>query len=162
MRETMVSLTDGSPVPEDRSHEEDRGDGQQKGYVILKPEERQKGFIRPVRDTYRHVGIPGPKYELRDLTEQEISLYGNNGDESYVKYEEYPQGSVLGRYWTQKELDRVGKGCNVLTTMGKSIAETYARDPTFYSGTFCCGCGKHFEVGEEGEFVWLDGTRVGT
>lgn len=53
--------------------------------------------------------------------------------------------------------------CGTVTTMGQTIAETYARDPHFYSGTFCCGCGKHFPVGEDGEFVW-DGTneKVGT
>lgn len=56
--------------------------------------------------------------------------------------------------------------CGVVTTMGDTLAATYARDPFFYSGTFCCGCGSHFPVGEEefgGEFVW-DGTteRVGT
>lgn len=53
--------------------------------------------------------------------------------------------------------------CGVLTKMGRSIAETYARDPFFYSGTFCAGCGSHFPVGEDGEFVW-DGTdeKVGT
>ena len=53
--------------------------------------------------------------------------------------------------------------CGVLTKMGRSIAETYARDPFFYSGTFCAGCGSHFPIGEDGEFVW-DGTseKVGT
>lgn len=53
--------------------------------------------------------------------------------------------------------------CGVVTTMGGAIAETYARDPSFYSGTFCAGCGTHFPVGEDGEFVW-DGTdiKVGT
>lgn len=53
--------------------------------------------------------------------------------------------------------------CGAVTTMGQRIAETYARDPHFYSGTFCCGCGAHFPVGENGEFVW-DGTteKVGT
>ena len=56
--------------------------------------------------------------------------------------------------------------CGVVTTMGQSLAETYARDPFFYSGTFCCGCGNHFPVGEPdfgGEFKW-DGTDqyVGT
>lgn len=53
--------------------------------------------------------------------------------------------------------------CGTLTTMGWSLAETYAASPGFYSGTFCCGCGAHFPVGEDGEFVW-DGTneRVGT
>jgi hypothetical protein len=53
--------------------------------------------------------------------------------------------------------------CGVATKMGFALAETYARDPYFYSGTFCCGCGAHFPVGEDGEFVW-DGSdeKVGT
>ncbi|MBA3576172.1 MAG: hypothetical protein H0W39_00950 [Sphingomonas sp.] len=44
--------------------------------------------------------------------------------------------------------------CGSVTRMGSSIAETYARDPYFYSGTFCVGCGKHFPLDQ---FVW-DGT----
>lgn len=53
--------------------------------------------------------------------------------------------------------------CGGLTTMAPTIAETYARDPEFYSGTFCCTCGAHFPIGVNGEFVW-DGTneKVGT
>ena len=54
--------------------------------------------------------------------------------------------------------------CGVLTTMGQTLAETYARDPGFYSGTFCCGCGTHFTFGQpDGDFVW-DGTdeRLGS
>lgn len=53
--------------------------------------------------------------------------------------------------------------CGTVTTMGLAIAETYARDPGFYGGTFCAGCHGHFPVGEAGEFVW-DGTdeKVGT
>ncbi len=53
--------------------------------------------------------------------------------------------------------------CGTVTTMGLTIAETYARQPGFYSGTFCAGCGTHFPVGGDGEFVW-DGTteKVGT
>ena len=50
--------------------------------------------------------------------------------------------------------DYVHKKCGVRTIMARSIAETYARDPKFYSGTFCCGCRKHFPVAE---FIW-DGT----
>ena len=46
--------------------------------------------------------------------------------------------------------------------MGQALAETYARNPYFYSGTFCCRCRAHFPVGEDGEFVWEDGTKVGT
>jgi hypothetical protein len=53
--------------------------------------------------------------------------------------------------------------CDTVTTMSRHIAETYARDPKFYSGTFCSYCREHFNVGEEGEFVWVDdGTKVGT
>lgn len=103
-------LTNVSPVPVDRSHVQDRGDGQQKGYVVLSAEERAKGFVRPVRQSYIH------------------------------------------------------KPCGVVTHMGLALAETYARDPEFYSGTFCCGCGKHFPVGKDGEFLWDDGSgeKVGT
>lgn len=53
--------------------------------------------------------------------------------------------------------------CGVATTMGSALAETYARKPDFYSGTFCCGCGTHFTFGKtDGEFVWDDGSKVGT
>ena len=106
-------LTDGSPVPEDRSHTKLRADGQQEGYVVLSPEERSKGFVRPYRDAYRHLK------------------------------------------------------CGKITTMSRSISETYARDPAFYSGTFCTTCGGHFPIGEAGEFVWYEmngttGPKVGT
>jgi hypothetical protein len=52
--------------------------------------------------------------------------------------------------------------CGGATTMGLSIAETYARDPHFYGGTYCAVCANHFPVGESGEFVWEDGSKVGT
>ena len=57
----------------------------------------------------------------------------------------------------------VHEKCGTVTTMGRALAETYARDPGFYSGTFCVGCRAHFPVGAEGEFRW-DGTgdKVGT
>lgn len=56
----------------------------------------------------------------------------------------------------------VHEKCGGATTMGQTLAETYARQPDFYSGTFCVGCGKHFPVGADGEFVWDDGSKVGT
>jgi len=85
-------------------------DGQQKNYLVLSPEERAKGFVRPVRTKYIHTK------------------------------------------------------CGSTTTMGEAIAETYARKPGFYSGTFCAECKGHFPVGEDGEFVWADGSgqKVGT
>lgn len=44
--------------------------------------------------------------------------------------------------------------CGVVTTMGQSLAETYARQPDFYGGTFCAGCRTHFPLDQ---FKW-DGT----
>lgn len=44
--------------------------------------------------------------------------------------------------------------CGVETTMSQAIAETYARQPSFYGGTYCAGCHNHFPVGAKGEFVW--------
>lgn len=53
--------------------------------------------------------------------------------------------------------------CRASTVMSDAIAETYARDPFFYSGTFCSHCRKHFPIGDDGEFVWEGTTeRVGT
>jgi hypothetical protein len=36
--------------------------------------------------------------------------------------------------------------CGHVTTMADKLAETYARDPHFYGGTFCSFCGKHFDL----------------
>ena len=85
--------------------------GQQEKYLVLSEEERGKGFVRPVRRTYRHLK------------------------------------------------------CGTTTTMGQALAETYARDPKFYGGTFCCHCANHFPLVKDGErtFVWADdGQGVGT
>jgi hypothetical protein len=49
----------------------------------------------------------------------------------------------------------VHKKCGVLTQMGISLAQTYARDPKFYGGTYCVACRDHFPVAE---FLW-DGTQ---
>lgn len=55
--------------------------------------------------------------------------------------------------------------CGVETRIGLALAETYARQPSFYSGTYCCGCGKHFPL-RNGDgspaFLWdSDRTPVG-
>ena len=106
--QVQTTLVDGSPVPDDH-REIDPVTGQQKGYVVLSEAERQQGFVRPVRLSYKHLI------------------------------------------------------CGAVTTMNRALAETYARDPQFYSGTFCAVCRSHFPVGADGEFVW-DGTdqKVGT
>lgn len=93
------TLVDGSPVTADH-REIDPRTGLQKAYVVLSAEERAKGFVRPVRQVYKH--------------------------------------SV----------------CGMTTTMALALAETYARQPDFYTGTFCAICCAHFSLEQ---FVW-DGT----
>lgn len=53
--------------------------------------------------------------------------------------------------------------CGTSTLMGQALAETYAREPSFYSSTFCVACRAHFPVGADGEFTWDWTTeKVGT
>lgn len=128
--------------------------GMHADYWVLSEAERAKGFVRPVRRSYVHVGVR-PKCPMRDPTPEEAIRYGEFG---YVKFEE-SDASNLGRYWTAEQLK---SGCGSVTTMSTALAETYARCPTYYGATFCCVCVKHLPVGE---FVW-DGVspeeRVGS
>jgi len=149
-----------SPVtsdPNDPRLKEIDSTGMQKAYLVLSDEERAKGFVRPLRREYKHVGVR-PKHPTRALTEEELERYAKFG---YVAFEPYPdsRSAATGRFWTQAQLD---SGCGTTTMMGYELAATYVRDPSFYGGTFCCRCGAHFPVGEHGEFEWLDGTKVGT
>lgn len=131
-------------------------------YLVLSDEERAKGFVRPVRRGYIHVGRPGPRYPLAALTDEQLERYPDAG---YVAFEAYPDTEHgMGRFWKQAQFDAVDKGCGAVTTMAQAIAETYAREPGFYGSTYCVRCGKHLPVGRDGEFIWDDGSgqRVGT
>ncbi len=56
---TARVLTSGKPVPEDYSHTAiNPVTKQQEAYIVLTPEERAKGFVRPVRRSYVHIGKP--------------------------------------------------------------------------------------------------------
>lgn len=159
MEQRKTTLTDGSPVTDD--HREIISDGpragQQKAYVVLSEEERAKGFIRPYRDSYIHVGkkLRG-ELEMLDQPSESPVL-----KKTYVALDRFYIGEGdnrvrTGSYMTQEEVDQIKRtgrygGCGAKTTMGRSIAETYARDPSFYGGTFCCGCGSHHQLSE---FVW--------
>lgn len=87
-----ASIEDG-PAPEPI----DPVTRQHGAYWVLTEEERGKGFVRPVRDSYTH------------------------------------------------------SKCGSLTKMGRALAETYAREPSFYGSTFCVKCRAHFPVSE---FLW--------
>lgn len=125
-------------------------------YLILSEEERRKGFVRPVRRSYIHVGVV-PKYPTRKLTEEEQTRYAGLG---YELFEEYPESEspLTGMFWTKERLD--AKVCMATTTMSEELCETYARDPKFYGYTYCATCRKHLPVAE---FRWReDGAEVGS
>lgn len=107
-------LTNGKSESEMPDYRELGADGQQKAYVVLAEAERARGFIRPVRMAYVHVGL-NPEMH----------------------------GSVL--------VKAGARGCGTRTEMSRSIAETYARQPDFYTGTFCATCCAHRPLTE---FVW--------
>lgn len=154
----MAELTTDPTDPRLGRGADDKPVSQNAAYLVLPNEERAKGFVRPVRSSYVHVGIEGPKYPLADLSEEDKERHKQW---NYVKFEKYPDDHhFYGSYWTQERLDKVNKGCGTLTSMPQAIAETYARDPHFYGSTYCCGCMRHIAVAE---FVW-EGTneRVGS
>ena len=136
---------DNEPVP------------QNEVYLVLSEEERAKGFVRPVRTSYIHVGRDLSYYKgiHRMLTEEE--------QKEHPKYVavmtvlENEDGTFKGgSYVTTEELEayQFGKkigGCGGTTTMGLALSETYARDPNFYGSTYCTYCRKHLPVSE---FVW--------
>jgi len=146
-----MGLTDD---PHDGCLHEIDENGMQKCYLIL-PDGQRKDLVRPLRLSYRHVGVR-PEGPTRDLTPEEHERYDQF---SYVAFEPYPPEKGIGRYWTEAQLN---SGCGETTSMARAIAETYAVDPKFYGGTYCAHCKGHFPVGEHGEFVWLDGTKVGS
>lgn len=129
--------------------------GQQEKYLVLSAEEKVKGFVRPVRLVYAHVGrrICGkPVFEDSDIPEGKVgyvcTMERDHEDDCYV-----------GKAITKAEKENLIEtgtlgGCDATTKMHSSIAETYARDPKFYGATYCTSCQKHLPVNE---FVW-DGT----
>ncbi len=143
-----IRMTDGGEY-DPAKLEIDPATGQQRAYVVLSEEERAKGFVRPLRRSYVHVGNR-PRYPLRDLTDDERERY----KDLYAKYEPYPasEAPLIGRFWTQAELDK-SVGCGAVTTMGLALCETYASNPKFYTATFCSGCKEHWPVNQ---FRWVE------
>lgn len=143
--------------------------GQHEIYLVLSEEERAKGYVRPLRDTYVHVGkkierddetggILGalikstdPEYDTRNGLYTEENGYGG-----YIKYPK-SMSPLVGKYITKEELDAIIArkshfgGCGTSTKMGHAIAETYSTNPKFYGATFCYACNKHLPVDQ---FVW--------
>lgn len=87
---------------------------------------------------------------------------GMNKKYLVMSEEERSQGFVrpLRRSYRHVECIAPDHACHTVTTMGLALCETYARNPAYYSATFCTGCGKHLPVDQ---FVWVeDGEVVGS
>lgn len=139
LKDQELCTTNGRPVQEVRASQTNET-GQHDGYIVLCPDERAKGFVRPYRDTYQHVGRAP---ECSDY-KRPAGVMG---------------GPCLNCNRPQPDHQRIG-GCGTVTTMGRALSETYARDPNFYSHTFCVNCNRHLPVAE---FVWTaDGQTVGS
>jgi hypothetical protein len=105
MNKDRVPLSGNTPTSQGSTPTlETRPDGQKADHWVLPEEERQLGFVRPVRVKYLH------------------------------------------------------EVCGTVTSMPQAIAETYARQPSYYGSTFCCGCRDYFPVGAAGQFLWDDGS----
>lgn len=116
----------------------------------------EAGAVPPVDQTQRQLLGGGDAYSV---DHRELKPNGQQVDYIVLSPHERARG-----YQRPVRRTYVHTVCGVATTMGQALAETYARDPKFYGGTFCCGCGKHLDLWEndEPQFKWDDGTGVGT
>jgi hypothetical protein len=168
-----MSLTTDPNDPDIKRGLDEGPQPQNKKYLVLSEEELAKGFIRPVRTTYIHVGkkvdregtIEKLEEHLEDASDFAKNYYSRaNG---YVAYLKYPESRlpVVGCYIKQEDLDAFNSkekyvgGCGTTTTMHRTLAETWARDIKFYGATYCVSCYKHLPVDE---FTWLDGETLGS
>jgi hypothetical protein len=114
-------------------------------YVLMSRPDLQEGDEAPEKIVTTISGGP--------ITEETRAINPANGQQNdylVLTEDERAKGYVRPVRKTYVHLK-----CGSTTTMARPLAETYARDPKFYSGTFCCKCRAHFPVEE---FVW-DGTN---
>lgn len=94
-----------------------------------------------------------PKTTLTDgstVTPEHRELKPNGQQKGYVVLSDEERAKGFVRPLRTRYIHKV---CGGETTMNQKIAETYARDPKFYNGTFCIYCSKHLPLSE---FLWSD------
>lgn len=74
--------------------------------------------------------------------------YGNKRPDG--QHERHPTNTD-GEYVAPVRTKYIHSKCGVETVVGSVIAETYAKNPTFYGRTFCVGCHDYFPISE---FNW--------
>jgi len=133
-------------------------------------QQRKKQFTRALERRLQASGGNGSIYNKykRNSKPRETTSGGPPEDEHWDDVAPGGIDPTTGQhrgYWILPESERA-KGfirplrqeythivCGGPTAMGLAIAETYARDPSYYKGTFCATCKKHYP---NEEFVWKD------
>ncbi len=88
----------------------------------------------------------------KDYSHTELKENGQQKDYIVLSEEDRAKGFVRELRFEYTHLT-----CNCTTRMSQAIAETYAREPKFYTGTFCTNCRKHFPLSE---FRWKGTNEV--
>lgn len=88
------------------------------------------------------------------VTDDHRNLQANGQQKGYVVLTEDERAKGFVR---PVRHSYIHSACGTVTTMARSIAETYARDPGLYTGIFCSSCRQHFPVAE---FVWEGTSEV--
>lgn len=114
--------------------------------------------LRKKRCTVKGNAIDPAKAPSHAPTEEKLAD-GQNADHYVLCPEDRAKG-----YVEPLRLGYIHGKCGGHTTMPRACAETYAVQPEYYGSTFCCHCHGYFPVGEDGEFIWDDGSqqKVGT
>lgn len=83
--------------------------------------------------------------------------YGEKRDDG--QYENYPTIDE-GEFEQPVRKTYIHEECGTATTMTGDLPESVARDPEYYTATFCAGCGDHVPVEEvyweEDESDWVN------
>jgi hypothetical protein len=107
------------------------------------------------KDPFEVEGYPGLTTSQEEARASAINEEGKQEKYVVLPKEDLEKGFTrpLRRSYTHEK-------CGVSTKMALPLCETYARDPNFYGGTYCAGCGSHFPLAQ---FIWdEDGEIVGS
>ncbi len=115
---------------------------------------KDSGAVPPVDRTQRVLTDGSP------VTPDHLELRSDGMQKDYVVLSETERKRGFVR---PVRRTYVHQKCGVATTTNLALAETMARDPKFYTGTYCVGCRTHFTFGQpDGDFLWDDGSKVGS
>lgn len=132
-----MGLTDDRNDP-DLGHGVDEKPGQMNvKYLVLSEEERAKEFVRPLRHRYVHLGV------AFDARVAAAELQRELDGETITLPDLMERAKKLASSDT----------CGCVTWMNAAIAETYARNPSFYGATWCARCSMHRPLTE---FLWVE------